>query len=67
MLLVVAMIGWSLGIEHLASPEYSKWFSISLLVVGVVATLWYAYHSHTHQNALFAADSLETKFTRLVF
>ncbi|ENR2986901.1 multidrug transporter subunit MdtD [Acinetobacter baumannii] len=60
-LLVVAMIGWSLGIEHLASPEYSKWFSISLLVVGVVATLWYAYHSHTHQNALFRSRLFRNK------
>ncbi|EPX1204912.1 DHA2 family efflux MFS transporter permease subunit, partial [Acinetobacter baumannii] len=60
-LLVVAMIGWSLGIEHLASPEYSKWFSISLLVVGVVATLLYAYHSHTHQNALFRSRLFRNK------
>ena len=60
-LLVVAMIGWSLGIEHLASPEYSKWFSISLLVVGVIATLWYAYHSHTHQNALFRSRLFRNK------
>jgi hypothetical protein len=60
-LLVVAMIGWSLGIEHLASPEYSKWFSISLLVVGIIATLWYAYHSHTHQNALFRSRLFRNK------
>lgn len=60
-LLVVAMIGWSLGIEHIASPEYSKWFSISLLVVGVIATLWYAYHSHTHQNALFRSRLFKNK------
>ncbi|NUG22357.1 multidrug transporter subunit MdtD [Acinetobacter lactucae] len=60
-LLVVAMIGLSLGIEHLASPEYSKWFSISLLVVGIIATFWYAYHSHTHQNALFRSRLFRNK------
>ena len=52
-LLMVAMVGLSLGIENIASPQYSHWVSLSLLIVGVIATCSYAYHAHSHQNALF--------------
>ncbi|SPL70469.1 multidrug transporter subunit MdtD [Acinetobacter stercoris] len=52
-LLVVAMVGLALGIESITSKEVSRTLSISMLVAGVIASLVYAYHAHTHQNALF--------------
>jgi EmrB/QacA subfamily drug resistance transporter len=52
-LLMVAMVGLSLGIENMASSQYSNLVSISLLLIGIIATVSYAYHAHTHQNALF--------------
>jgi len=52
-LLMIAMIGLSLGIENIAAPQYSSVISIGLIVIGIIATLWYSYHAHTHQNALF--------------
>ena len=61
LLLIVAMVGWSLGIEHITTPQYSKWISIILLTVGAIATLWYAYHSHSHQNALFRSQLFKNK------
>ncbi len=52
-LLMIAMVGLSLGIENIAAPQYSGWISITLLVIGSLATFGYAYHAHNHQNALF--------------
>lgn len=52
-LLMIAMVGLSLGIENIAAPQYSGLVSISLLVAGTIATVAYAYHAHSHQNALF--------------
>lgn len=52
-LLMIAMVGLSLGIENIAAPQYSRLVSISLLVIGTIATIGYAYHAHSHQNALF--------------
>nr|WP_174506940.1 multidrug transporter subunit MdtD [Acinetobacter sp. Marseille-Q1620] len=52
-LLVVAMVGLALGIESITSKEVSRTLSISMLIAGVIASLVYAYHAHTHQNALF--------------
>ncbi|RZF49983.1 DHA2 family efflux MFS transporter permease subunit [Acinetobacter halotolerans] len=52
-LLIIAMVGLSLGIENIAALQYSGIVSISLLVIGSIATLGYAYHAHSHQNALF--------------
>ncbi|CAB1219891.1 multidrug transporter subunit MdtD [Acinetobacter bouvetii] len=52
-LLVTAMVGLSLGIENFASPHQSLWWSIGLVIAGVVAAFLYALHAHTHQNALF--------------
>ena len=54
-LLIVAMVGLSLGIENIAEPQYSRFVSIGLLAAGVMAALMYAYHAHSHQNALFHA------------
>lgn len=50
---MIAMVGLSLGIENIAAPQYSGWISITLLVIGSLATFGYAYHAHNHQNALF--------------
>ncbi|ENW16429.1 MFS transporter [Acinetobacter haemolyticus CIP 64.3 = MTCC 9819] len=52
-LLMIAMVGLSLGIENIAAPQYSGWISITLLVIGSLATFGYAYHAYNHQNALF--------------
>lgn len=52
-LLMIAMVGLSLGIENIAALQYSGLVSISLLVAGTIATVAYAYHAHSHQNALF--------------
>lgn len=52
-LLVIAMVGMTLGIENIASREVSRGFSLGLFITGFIATLIYAYHAHTHQNALF--------------
>lgn len=52
-LLVIAMVGLCLGIENFASPYLSLWWSIGLIMTGIVAVLWYAFHAHTHSNALF--------------
>lgn len=52
-LLVIAMVGLCLGIENFASPHLSLWWSIGLIITGIVAVLWYAFHAHTHHNALF--------------
>jgi DHA2 family multidrug resistance protein-like MFS transporter len=52
-LLMIAMVGLSLGIENIAASQYSGFVSIVLLIAGAIATIAYAYHSHTHQNALF--------------
>ncbi|QIC75045.1 MULTISPECIES: multidrug transporter subunit MdtD [Acinetobacter] len=52
-LLLIAMVGLSLGIENVASPLYSLWWSIALVLLGLLSAGLYAYHAHTHQNALF--------------
>jgi len=60
-LLAIAMIGLALGIEHIANPDSSKLLSTSLLLAGLIAMLWYAYHAHTHQNALFHSALFKNK------
>jgi MFS transporter, DHA2 family, multidrug resistance protein len=60
-LLVVAMVGLCLGIENFASPQNSLWWSLSLILAGLLATLIYAYHSHTHSNALFRSRLFKNK------
>lgn len=52
-LLVIAMVGCSLSIELLASSGTDYDWSISFLVAGLIASFYYAYHAHTHENALF--------------
>lgn len=60
-LLAIAMIGMALGIENIASTEVSKSLSIGLLISGFIAALIYAYHAHTHQNALFRSRLFKNK------
>lgn len=60
-LLVVAMVGLCLGIENFASPQNSLWWSLSLILAGLLATLVYAYHSDTHSNALFRSRLFKNK------
>lgn len=55
-LLVLAMVGLSLGIENLANQYNSIWFGISLIMTGFIAVIIYAFHAVTHQNALFRAQ-----------
>lgn len=52
-LLVVSMVGLCLGIENFANPQYPLWWSLSLVAAGLISSAIYAYHAHTHQNALF--------------
>ena len=52
-LLMIAMVGLSLGIENIAASQYSGFVSIVLMIAGAIATIAYAYHAHSHQNALF--------------
>ena len=52
-LLVIAMVGVSMGIENFASPHLSLWWSTGLIIAGLMAAAIYAYHAHSHQNALF--------------
>lgn len=61
MLLVVAMVGISLGIENFSSAQNSLGFSVGLILIGLVATGIYVYHAHTHQNALFRSTLFENK------
>jgi len=60
-LLVVAMVGLCLGIENFANPLYPLWWSLTLVAVGLVTSLIYAYHSHTHSNALFRSKLFKNK------
>jgi DHA2 family multidrug resistance protein-like MFS transporter len=52
-LLVIAMVGVSMGIENFSSPHLSLWWSSGLITAGLMAAAIYAYHAHSHQNALF--------------
>ena len=60
-LLIIAMVSLCLGIENFASPQHPLWWSLALILAGLVASLIYAYHSHTHQNALFRSKLFKNK------
>lgn len=60
-LLVLAMVGLSLGIENLANKYNSGWVSIALIGVGLIAVMIYALHAISHQNALFRAKLFKNK------
>ena len=52
-LLMIAMVGLSLGIENIAKPQSSILLSMGCIAAGMIAALSYAYHAHSQQNALF--------------
>lgn len=60
-LLIVAMVSFCLGIENFANPQYPLWSSLSLIFAGLISSLIYAYHAHTHQNALFRSRLFRNK------
>ncbi|WP_180145553.1 multidrug transporter subunit MdtD [Acinetobacter sp. YH12052] len=60
-LLVVAMVGLSLGIENFASPHLPLWWSLLLVAAGIIASLIYAVHAHTHANALFRSKLFQNR------
>lgn len=60
-LLVVAMVGLSLGIENFASPHLPLWWSLSLIFAGIAACTIYAFHAHTHANALFRSKLFKNR------
>ncbi|NHB59227.1 DHA2 family efflux MFS transporter permease subunit [Acinetobacter sp. 194] len=60
-LLVVSMVGLSLGIENFSNPQHPTWFSIALMGTGIITAIIYAFHAHTHQNALFRSKLFKNK------
>ncbi|MFW1944228.1 multidrug transporter subunit MdtD [Acinetobacter guillouiae] len=60
-LLAIAMVGMALGIENIASNEISRKLSLGLLFAGIISALVYAYHAHTHKNALFRSRLFKNK------
>lgn len=59
--LVVGMVCLSLGVENFADPRYSTLSSIVLVIVGLIGSGIYAFHAHTHENALFRSRLFKYK------
>ncbi len=66
-LLLVAMVGLSLGIEQLADKEYPQWVSLSLLGAALARHSSMLTMHICMRTRYFAAHSFITKFTPLVF
>lgn len=64
-LLIIGMVGISLGIENFSDPRYTYWSCIILIVVGVIGSILYAVHAHTHENALFRSRLFKNKIYAL--
>ena len=64
-LLMLAMVGLALGIEQIAVPNSSLGFSLTLFLVGGLASLYYVYHAHTHKNALFRSKLFKHQIYRI--
>lgn len=60
-LLIVAMVAVCLGIESFSGGQSALWISLLLIMTGLIAALFYAYHAHTHVNALFRSQLFENK------
>lgn len=60
-LLALAMIGLSLGIENFANKHNSTWVSFALIGIGLVASIIYAFHAHLNKNALFRSQLFKNK------
>lgn len=55
-LLMLAMVGLALGIEQIASPDATFRLSLALFAIGIIASICYMYHAHSHKNALFRSS-----------
>lgn len=55
-LLLLAMVGLALGIEQIANPDASFQLSLILFSIGIIASIFYMYHAHSHKNALFRSS-----------
>ena len=64
-LLVLAMVGLSLGIENFSSTQYAIWVSVVFITLGFVAAALYALHAHTHNHALFRSQLFKNKIYRI--
>ena len=60
-LLIITMVGLSLGIENFSSPQYPMWLSSGLIIIGLMTVIIYAIHAHTHQNALFRSKLFQNR------
>jgi hypothetical protein len=56
-----------LGIENIAASQYSNLVSISLLLIGVIATVSYAYHAIPIKMRYFMDVYSVTKSSRSVY
>ena len=61
-LLIVAMVGLTLGIDSFSVEGTSHQLAYILLIAGFIASAVYAHHAHTHQNALFRSDLFKHQF-----
>lgn len=61
-LLIVAMVGLTLGIDSFSIEGSSHQSAYLLLIAGLAASILYAHHAHTHQNALFRSDLFRHQF-----
>ena len=60
-LLLLAMVGLSLGIESLADADKTPVLSTLFIVGGLVAVALYAHHATRHANALFRRQLFENR------
>lgn len=61
-LLILAMVGLTLGIDSFSIEGSSHQSAYLLLIAGLAASILYAHHAHTHQNALFRSDLFRHQF-----
>lgn len=62
LMLIVAMVGLTLGIDSFSIEGSSRSMAYVLLVAGLIASVSYAHHAYTHQNALFRSDLFRHRF-----
>lgn len=56
LLLVIMMVGLTLGVEGFSQGTWSMVLCLSIIAVGIVAGLIYVWHAQRDQKALFRAD-----------
>ncbi|AOA59695.1 multidrug transporter subunit MdtD [Acinetobacter larvae] len=64
-LLAIAMVGLAMGIESLSKPQHALYSTAALMAAGLIATILYAIHAHSHQNALFRGRLFRNKMFSL--